>query len=350
MSIIYGTLERLETDDPALMHNSEQASSVGKAVEPRSLPIKALVTALLLAMTGANLLLWYWSNEVGAPQYPTPAAVSTQMVVPEISDREPASASVGETPTKLLEQIEPNSGVATEWEAAPMNTTTIDEVVKADVQPITEAPQVPSPDSVEKPAALAGESIDPVSSPASKPEAMSAEPADRITVPSSDTGQTARVDVLIERARVALSRGQYQQALVSLELLQPIPVNRPDFWLIKGSALLGTGQLDLAELAFTSAQALAPDNVQIAVQQAILKQEKGDHAGALHILEAAAKRHPNVPEIFLNQGHSLYALGAEREAKRSFRAFLRLTEGRSLYMHQRKAIKEWLTPESSVQG
>jgi hypothetical protein len=100
MSIIYGTLERLETDDPALMHNSEQASSVGKAVEPRSLPIKALVTALLLAMTGANLLLWYWSNEVGAPQYPTPAAVSTQMVVPEISDREPASASVGETPTK----------------------------------------------------------------------------------------------------------------------------------------------------------------------------------------------------------------------------------------------------------
>jgi hypothetical protein len=77
MSIIYGTLERLESDDPALMHNSEQASSMGKAVETRGLPIKALVTALLLAMTGANLLLWYWSNEVGAPQYPTPAERSS---------------------------------------------------------------------------------------------------------------------------------------------------------------------------------------------------------------------------------------------------------------------------------
>jgi tetratricopeptide (TPR) repeat protein len=121
-----------------------------------------------------------------------------------------------------------------------------------------------------------------------------------------------------------------------------VPERRADYWLVKGSAHLGLGQLDLAEKAFAAAQPLAPDNAQIAVQRAIIQQENGDHASALQILEDAATRHPDVPEIFLNQGYSQQALGAVRDARRSFRIFLKISEGRSLYGEQRKAVKQWL--------
>ena len=79
---------------------------------------------------------------------------------------------------------------------------------------------------------------------------------------------------------------------------------------------------------------------------AILKQEMGDHESALQILGSVADRHPDVPEIYLNQGFSQQATGAETAAKRSFRIFLRLTEGRSLYSRQRMAIEEWLSAAS----
>ena len=162
----------------------------------------------------------------------------------------------------------------------------------------------------------------------------------------AETVQAATIDTTVEEARLALSRGRYHGALAALEALQPIPENRADFWLIKGSAHLGAGQLELAEAALASARELAPNNAQIAVQMAILKQELGDHESALQILGSVADRHPDVPEIFLNQGYSQQAMGAETAAKRSFRIFLRLTEGRSLYSRQRTAIEEWLSVES----
>jgi hypothetical protein len=63
-----------------------------------------------------------------------------------------------------------------------------------------------------------------------------------------------------------------------------------------------------------------------------------------------AIRHPDVPEIYLNQGYSEYALGAVRDAERSFRAFLKLTESRSLYVQQRQVVTEWLAQVSSLQS
>jgi len=166
-------------------------------------------------------------------------------------------------------------------------------------------------------------------------------------VATSHTVRPSAVDDAVERARVALSREQYPQALDALETLSPVPERRPDFWLVKGSAHLGLGQLAAAEQAFASAQPLAPGNAQIAVQRAIIKQEEGDHASALQILQDAAVRHPDVPEIFLNQGYSQQALGAIPDARRSFHIFLRMTEGRSLYAQQRQAVSQWLGQFSS---
>ena len=119
---------------------------------------------------------------------------------------------------------------------------------------------------------------------------------------------------------------------------------------MKGSAHLGLGELEAAEEAFALAQPLAPHNTHIALQRAVLKQEKGDHAGALRILDDAANNHLNVPEVFLNRGYSQQELGALREARHSFRIFLRLTEGRSLYDEQRQAVNEWLAQFNSSSG
>ena len=163
----------------------------------------------------------------------------------------------------------------------------------------------------------------------------------------ADRGRPGTVDEAVERARLALARGQYQEALGALQTLSPEPEGRSDFWLMKGSAQLGLGQLDAAEKAFESAKLLAPWNAQIVVQQAIVKQEKGDHASALQLLEYAASLDPSAPEVYLNQGYSQLELGAVRDAARSFRIFLRTTEGRSLYAEQRRAVSRWLAQISS---
>ena len=160
--------------------------------------------------------------------------------------------------------------------------------------------------------------------------------------------QPGRVDKVVEEARVALSKGSYQQALVALQVLSSAPEDRVDYWLIKGSTHMGLGQLDPAEKAFAAAQLLAPGNAQLAVQRAVLKQEKNDHAGALEILKDAVISHPDVPEVFLNQGYSQQALGSLAEARHSFRIFLRMTEGRSLYREQRRVVSEWLAQFSFV--
>ena len=151
-----------------------------------------------------------------------------------------------------------------------------------------------------------------------------------------------RVNNAVEQARHAISRGHYEQALLALNALKPVPERRADFWLIKGSAHLGMGQLQRADSAFSKAFLLTPDNAQIAVQRAIIKQEEGNHTEALEILKNVAARHPDVPEVFLNQGYSQQVLGMMKGAESSFRVFLKLTQGRSLYAQQRYTVQQWL--------
>jgi Flp pilus assembly protein TadD len=319
MSIIYATLESLETEESPRACNEDKTCSPPRAGEPRGFPVKTVVAAMLVVIAGAGLMFWQQSAGVGDPRYLAPV---------------------------------------TEQYGVPAAATQIEVAVVTDVQHVAVQEESPELEAIEEPAVVVEVTADTESSavttsavdssPVAIPETAPAQPAERKPVPASNTAQTDGVEEVIEQARLALSRGRYQQALSALEALAPVPENRADFWLIKGSAHLVLGQLDPAEVAFASAQALAPYNVQIALQQAILKQEKGDHASALEILNSAAIRHPYVPEIFLNQGYSQQALGDLRNAKRSFRAFLRMTESRSLYLEQRKVVKKWLAQVSSI--
>ena len=347
MSIIYNTLERLEADNSGLAYNKDKTSSPGLTAESGSFPVKTVAKAAMVVIAVASLLSWQQSGEMAAPQLLASATATQQSVTQEKPGHELSPVSIEEQAALPLEPTEPSSELPTPRDVATVVPVPTEEVAVTAKQPnaIKEEPR--EINTIEAPVIVADTSVDVVSSPVARQEGKPAEPDEPEQLLVSDAFQYGRVDAVVRQARVALSRGQYQQALSTLEALAPVPENRPDYWLIKGSAHLGIGQLEPAGMAFSSAQSLAPGNAQIAVQQAVLQQEKGDHISALQILKSASIRHPNVPEIFLNQGYSQQALGAVQDAKRSFREFLQMTEGRSLYLQQRKLIKEWLAQVSA---
>ena len=150
----------------------------------------------------------------------------------------------------------------------------------------------------------------------------------------------------VDEARNALSRGNYSHALAVLESVPEVSERRADYWLVKGSAHLALGMLEAAESSLVKAGSVAPDNPQVAVQLAIVKQEQNDHPAALRILAEAATKNAHVPEIFLNMGYSQIAVGAQPDAQRSFRTFMKLTRDRSRYQQQREALERWLQQAS----
>ncbi len=385
MSIIYSTLERLEKEGPVQaeyldVNGSNQGLDRGSntAVTPlqfggsRSFPVKTLLVAAILVLAGTVLMV-VWPGSI-------PFNTSRELP-PVMADRPGVEAVKAEHQLPL---VTPAEKVSVEPKADHQTTETVEQVNPSIVASVSGLPETDSEireghfveDKSPSPADAAG-----ISNRTSTEETPGQDPsdvpsADVLNIPSganapaekngieqvasgerkqvtesassSDVTRPEKIEDILETARLALSDGQYQQVFSVMETLSPVPEHRADFWLVKGSAHLGLGQLDLAEKAFESAQALLPDHALIAVQRSIVSQEKGDHAGALQILRNAARQHPNVPEIFLNQGYSQQALGEIRDAGYSFRTFLKLTEGRSLYAEQRKAVNQWLAQTSSV--
>lgn len=395
MSIIYETLNRLEMESAGQADRSGRDGVKRLAGKRMRSPARGWATLTLLVLTGSGLALWHPNSPLsGFNQLPSANALG-ESVASEKTDHDLSSVPAGGQVSSQIQPAMPKNETAAtkDQSAAPLVQSSVEETVEIDAKPAkadksplgsqsheetlelassgpskvevaaaksNAAPAVSDklPARVNKAslqtqasvptAAVAGTKVSMVNalSAKPKPKPKSAvphkQPAKTQVASVGDAAEPNTVDRVIEQAGYALSRGRYQQALVALEKLSPIPERRVDYWLIKGNAYLRTGQLDSAEKALASAQALAPMNAQIAVQRAILQQEKGDHVTALQLLKDAGERNPNVPEIFLNQGYSEQALGAVQDARRSFRVFLRITEGRSLYTGQRKLVNEWL--------
>lgn len=346
MSIINDTLNRLEMDSPIPAGNPGRSGSPPPAVKPMGLPLKLLATAMLVVFAGTSLVVWYGQAHMAGSTGVSPAAVSSQTVPAAKSDHQQSPVSAGQpVPPEPQLAVQQQEGVAMDAQSAvPQDARPADRVSEAVVEPMPASDAAPQPRPSDKP--VVAVKAKPVATKAktakSEPErAVSRKRQQKASV--AQTAQPSPVDTAVERARLALSQGRYQQALLALDALSRAPEHRADFWLMKGSAHLALGQLESAEKAFALAHPLAPGNAQIAVQLAILKQEKGDHTSALKILESAASTHPDVPEVFLNLGYSQQELGAQGDAGRSFRTFLRMTEGRSLYAEQRKVVDAWLS-------
>ena len=342
MSIIYGALERLETEQQPLANEHQSASGLRQENRTARSFLRTVITAFLFVLALANLTLWYLSHGSYSPTI-TSSATSLEL---ESLQQDPLPPSDTEQTVVRIPSTSPANATDSST-VNPAHTMAGRGKEGTQIQQVAVASTNPMPEPVEAPSPAREAPIDLLDSPSENSVPGPAEQEiERERASWNTAAQRVDVDDIVDEARLALSKGRYQRALIVLQELQPIPDNRADFWLVKGSAYLGAGQLDLAQAALESARELAPDNAQIAVQQAILQQETGDHAGALQTLEAVADKHPDVPEIFLNQGYSQQAIGAERAATRSFRIFLRLTEGRSLYSGQRKAIEDWLMAES----
>jgi Tetratricopeptide repeat len=349
MSIIYGTLARLETDAPLPAYCQEKASTLRQSVDRGGFPVKTVATIMMFVIAATSMMLWHRNNEVVGYPHLAPAAATYKSVVTENAEYQLSAVSVAKRRDTPIEATDVTAQAPGGLDTVPVEPVSTGMVAAAGNTLPNEREGPATPDAIKEPLKVVDAGIHEVSKPVNKPGAVPTERYEPQQISPVETDQQGLLEQAIEQARRALSRASYQQALSALQSLDPAPENRADFWLIKGSAHLGMGQLDLAEVAFASAQGLAPDNAQIAVQLAILKQEKGDHAGALQILESEAVRHPNLPEIHLNKGYSLQALGAVRDAKRSFRTFLEMTESRSLYSSQRMAVKEWLAQVSPIQ-
>lgn len=308
MSIIYGALERLEATDPRLPGS---AGATGLALRDDTVQrLKFTVAALLLALACAALAP---ALQTGAPVEP-----------PRASFQRAAAAqptAVGDTSAALPASVKDAASAAVN-EAAPQ---------AAAVTPPGAATAAPAAGAVvrEEGAAAAPQR-------GSNTTVIAEVKTDKVA------DNTRIINDAIGNAQQALSQGNYLGALTALESLPaPLP-DRADLWLVKGSAHLALGQLDLADAAFRAAHTLMPNNALVMVQQAVLAQERGEHAAALEILEDAAARHPQVPEIFLNKGFSEQALGNVAQARRSFRTFADMTEHRSLYANQRRTVVQWL--------
>jgi len=364
MSIIYNTLTRLEMDGPSREETRAVARPSPPARKSLRMPIEAIATALVLVFTGTGLVALYWNAPLDETSGLEQELADQEVVVEETADHLPPAVPVdGQASSESLPAVQKSGTVApavrTSAAAEPPAVTPAKKPVVVAATDTVRQPEKTGASPIqtgagEKLQAEAGMKTAKIKAPATNPgpgvkPAHKPQPAGQIAA-SNGSDESGKVNETLEKARRTLARGQYQQTLTVLETLAPVPEQHVDYWLLKGSAHLGLGQLDPAEEALASAQLLAPASAQIAVQRAVLKQEKGDHASALQILESVAARHPDMPEVCLNQGYSRLELGLVRDARRSFRDFLRLTEGRSLYAEQRKVINEWLAQFSSSRG
>jgi tetratricopeptide (TPR) repeat protein len=286
-----------------------------------------------------------------------PAMVSTDV---KKVDGIPAG-DTGEPETNRDDQVDtPDAALALDSDSTPVKVeevgskaTGISQAVSLQVEEAASPSE--APEAVRSEVELSDDSADLAAAerPASDQQPVDGQLITDARPESIATTTEIRPDLIgrtLQQARSALSRGQYFQALADLESIWPVPDNRADFWLIKGSIHLGLGQLDLAEESFQLAHALVPGHAQTSVQLAVLKQEKGDHAGALSLLKDAARRHRDVPEIYLNLGYSQQALGEFAKAGRSFKIFLDVTEGRTVYSEQRKMVSQWVSRRPAEVG
>lgn len=186
-----------------------------------------------------------------------------------------------------------------------------------------------------------------------KPAQAAASPATdapRISRAEPDNARSAAatrvIDADFQGIEQLLARGEHGQALDSaLKLEQQIGANWRTRYLA-GVALSGQGRWSDAVAALGDARQKNPAHARVALYLAVALQENKDHAHALEVLASALERHPDTPELWLNQGHSLQALGRKAEAGQAYQRFLTLSATRADLQVQRDWVQSRLSKDS----
>jgi hypothetical protein len=157
---------------------------------------------------------------------------------------------------------------------------------------------------------------------------------------------TKAIDVDFSAVEQMLSKAEFEKALGAAEQLEGYIGSNWRTRYLAGVALSGLGRWNDAAAALASARQKNPSHARVALYLAVALQETGDHASAIAILLKATAEHPEVPELWLNQGHSLQAQGRFSEASQAYRRFLDLSAARADLSQQRSWVNQRLQKES----
>lgn len=132
-----------------------------------------------------------------------------------------------------------------------------------------------------------------------------------------------------------LAKADFEKALGSAQRMEEYMGSNWRTRYLAGAALSGLGRWSEAVAALTHARQKNPGNARIALYLAVALQETGDHTAAMDTLLKATSQHPDIPELWLNQGHSLQAQGRVNEAAQAYQRFIELSAGRKDLSQQR---------------
>ncbi|MFW2357547.1 tetratricopeptide repeat protein [Hydrogenophaga sp.] len=270
------------------------------------------------AIPWASVVQWVAKAEVGqtlTPSTSTPAyiptAVSTKTADATVITAAPAAPVIKETRT---EKPLPAATAATPAAAATPLTSTI----------TAAAPQAP------------------VEPPQVSRSGGGAAPDDQTRAVLA----TKAIDVDFSSVEQMLAKADFEKALGATEQLEAYigPNWRTRY--LAGVALSGLGRWNDALAALANARQKNPGHARVVLYLAVAQQETGDHASAIDTLLKATAAHPEVPELWLNQGHSLQAQGRFSEASQAYRRFLDLSAARADLSQQRSWVSQRLQKES----
>jgi tetratricopeptide (TPR) repeat protein len=143
----------------------------------------------------------------------------------------------------------------------------------------------------------------------------------------------------IERA---LSAARYDEALNQVSKLEEHIGSNWRTRYLTGVALSGLQRWREAMAMLSLARQSNPAHARLALYLSVAQQELNLHEAALETLNQALRTHGDMPELWLNKGHSLQATGRSEAAAADYRNFLELSEHRQDLSAQRAWVQKKL--------
>ena len=120
-------------------------------------------------------------------------------------------------------------------------------------------------------------------------------------------------ELLVDRGMILASQGRYREALEDLDRVLGLDSERAEAHVFRAAALRHLDQVGAAQLAVDRALALTPDNAEALLERGILRQLRGDEAGARADWRRAVEAAPDSMAADLAQQNlSLSELGPQR--------------------------------------
>jgi Flp pilus assembly protein TadD len=142
-----------------------------------------------------------------------------------------------------------------------------------------------------------------------------------------------------------ISLGQFANAAQAARQLSRLTGPNWRTAYLLGVALSGMGEWEEAVATLTSARNQHANHPRLALHLVVALQETGRHSLALDILQGLTSSQTEMPELWLNLGHTQLALGQKSEARVSFQRFMQASHDRADMQLQKAWVMQQLQKE-----